>query len=66
MIGPGADFHDHHHMAFKGNYGTSFRWCDWMFGTDSYYRAYKAEQSKAAPAANGNRKAKANGHVKHH
>jgi methylsterol monooxygenase len=22
----GADFHDHHHKIFKGNYGTSFRY----------------------------------------
>ena len=43
----GAEFHDHHHMNFLGNYGTSFRWNDWMFGTDNYYNKYKKEQALA-------------------
>jgi len=42
----GADFHDHHHMVFKGNYATSFRWCDWIFGTDRLYNEWKAKQEK--------------------
>lgn len=46
----GADFHDHHHMVFLGNYGTSFRWCDWMFGTDTRYNNYKKEQAKKLKA----------------
>ncbi|KAJ3168076.1 C-4 sterol methyl oxidase [Geranomyces variabilis] len=43
----GADFHDYHHMAFKGNYSSSFRWWDWLFGTDAAYNAWRARQSGA-------------------
>ena len=32
----GADFHDHHHKVFRGNYATSFRWWDWLCNTDRY------------------------------
>merc|ERR1711916_373769 len=35
----GADFHDHHHKVFRGNYATSFRWWDWLCNTDRRYRA---------------------------
>jgi len=42
----GADFHDHHHLIFLGNYSSSFRWNDWIFGTDVRYNAYK-EQLRA-------------------
>ena len=48
----GADFHDHHHMVFLGNYGTSFRWCDWLFGTDTLYQAHKARLA-VGKAGNG-------------
>lgn len=45
----GADFHDHHHKVFLGNYGSSFRYWDWICGTDRRYNAYvKAKQDKAA------------------
>ncbi|KAI3647808.1 hypothetical protein MP228_008029 [Amoeboaphelidium protococcarum] len=44
----GADFHDHHHMAFLGNYGSSFRIWDWAFGTDKRYKAYKAAKKAAS------------------
>ncbi|GJJ14249.1 C-4 sterol methyl oxidase [Clathrus columnatus] len=37
----GADHHDFHHMAFMNNYSTSFRYLDYIFGTDDKYRAYK-------------------------
>jgi len=37
----GADYHDFHHMAFVNNFSSSFRWCDFIFGTDEKYRAYK-------------------------
>ncbi|KIJ47897.1 hypothetical protein M422DRAFT_74794 [Sphaerobolus stellatus SS14] len=37
----GADHHDFHHMAFVNNYSTSFRYLDYLFGTDNKYRAYK-------------------------
>lgn len=40
----GADFHDYHHMAFVGNYASSFRWWDALFGTDSAYHTWKAKQ----------------------
>lgn len=38
----GAEHHDFHHMAFTNNYSTSFRYLDYIFGTDNKYRAYKA------------------------
>ncbi|KAF8752773.1 sterol oxidase [Rhizoctonia solani] len=44
----GADHHDFHHMAFVNNYSTSFRWLDYMFGTDDKYRAYKARLASAS------------------
>ena len=28
-------------MAFVNNFSTSFRWCDWLFGTDTKYREYR-------------------------
>ena len=37
----GAEHHDFHHMAFVNNFSTSFRWCDWLFGTDTKYREYR-------------------------
>ncbi|KAF8586848.1 hypothetical protein K439DRAFT_1408268 [Ramaria rubella] len=73
----GADHHDFHHMAFVNNYATSFRYLDYLFGTDNKYRAYKAKlaseassrasaktESGAAPAAVGaNGHGGANGHA---
>ena len=38
----GAEHHDFHHMAFTNNFSTSFRWWDYMLGTDDKYRAYRA------------------------
>ncbi|KAG8727779.1 C-4 sterol methyl oxidase [Ceratobasidium sp. 423] len=35
-------------MAFVNNYSTSFRWLDYMFGTDDKYRAYKARLAAAS------------------
>jgi methylsterol monooxygenase len=29
------------------NFATSFRWCDYIFGTDEKYRAYKERIRKA-------------------
>jgi len=46
----GADFHDYHHMAFVGNYSSTFRWWDWIFGTDSGYNHWKAKQAILAKA----------------
>ncbi|KAJ3012742.1 UNVERIFIED_CONTAM: C-4 sterol methyl oxidase [Siphonaria sp. JEL0065] len=33
----GADFHDYHHEKFIGNYGSTFRYWDWINGTDAGY-----------------------------
>ncbi|KAI8098612.1 uncharacterized protein BX664DRAFT_319161 [Halteromyces radiatus] len=41
----GADHHDYHHQAFVGNYASSFRWWDYIFGTDKKYRAYRQRQA---------------------
>lgn len=41
----GADFHDHHHMVFLGNYSSSFRFWDWTCGTDKRYNAWKQKQA---------------------
>ncbi|KAG8901416.1 C-4 sterol methyl oxidase, partial [Tulasnella sp. 403] len=50
----GAEHHDFHHMAFTNNYSTSFRYLDYIFGTDDKYRAYRkrvaAEKAKASAA----------------
>jgi methylsterol monooxygenase len=41
----GADFHDHHHMVFLGNYSSTFRHWDWLFGTDKRYNTWKARKA---------------------
>ena len=54
----GADFHDYHHMAFIGNYSSTFRHWDWICGTDAGYKAHsvklratrKAKRAAAAAA----------------
>lgn len=45
----GADHHDFHHQAFVNCYATSFRWWDYMLGTDNKYHAYKARVAAANP-----------------
>ncbi|KAF8308538.1 putative ERG25-C-4 methyl sterol oxidase [Clavulina sp. PMI_390] len=52
----GAEHHDFHHMAFTNNYSTSFRYLDYIFGTDDKYRAYKA-RVKAGTKAGENKAA---------
>ncbi|KAL5501051.1 ERG25_2 [Sanghuangporus vaninii] len=47
----GADHHDFHHMAFVNNFSTSFRYLDYIFGTDDKYREYKEKLHKAKQAA---------------
>ncbi|KAI8886205.1 hypothetical protein K501DRAFT_321967 [Backusella circina FSU 941] len=42
----GADHHDYHHQAFIGNYASSFRWWDYVLGTDNKYRAYRKRQAQ--------------------
>lgn len=46
----GADHHDFHHMAFVNCYSTSFRWWDFVLGTDNKYHAYKSRVRAAKPA----------------
>ncbi|KAJ1551246.1 C-4 sterol methyl oxidase [Cladochytrium tenue] len=36
----GADYHDFHHMAFVGCYSSTFRYWDWLCGTDKQYREH--------------------------
>jgi len=43
----GADHHDYHHMTFNSCFSTSFRWWDYMLGTDVKYHAYKARVAAA-------------------
>ncbi|KAJ3034890.1 C-4 sterol methyl oxidase [Rhizophlyctis rosea] len=43
----GSDFHDYHHMAFVGNYSSTFRWWDWICGTDAAYNQWKKKQAAA-------------------
>ena len=38
-------------MAFVNNYSTSFRYLDFIFGTDDKYREYKAKLRKAKETA---------------
>ena len=42
----GAEHHDYHHQMFVGNYASSFRWWDYLFGTDQKYRAYRKRQKE--------------------
>ncbi|KAI8894344.1 hypothetical protein BC833DRAFT_605239 [Globomyces pollinis-pini] len=44
----GADFHDYHHAAFVGNYGSFFRIWDWLFGTSSAFYEKKERKCKEA------------------
>jgi len=37
-------------MAFVNCYSTSFRWWDYMLGTDNKYKAYKARVAAAKPS----------------
>ena len=46
----GADHHDFHHQAFVNCFSTSFRWWDYMFGTDNKYHAYRARVAAAKPS----------------
>jgi methylsterol monooxygenase len=42
----GAEFHDYHHMAFVGNYSSTFTLWDWVFGTDRKYYSWKDQQAQ--------------------
>jgi methylsterol monooxygenase len=42
IVSSGARFHDFHHYNFNGNYASTFRWWDWIFGTDKQWREFCA------------------------
>jgi len=42
----GADFHDHHHYAWTGNFATFFRYWDWICGTDQRYKLWRAKRQQ--------------------
>lgn len=52
----GAEFHDYHHEAFVNNYATSFRFWDWLLGTDLKYKAHRARQQAAKAAAHSDKR----------
>ena len=39
----GSRFHDFHHYNFNGNYASTFRFWDWLFGTDQQYKEFFAK-----------------------
>ncbi|WBW73115.1 C-4 methylsterol oxidase Erg25 [Schizosaccharomyces osmophilus] len=43
-IWAGAEHHDYHHMAFKDNYSSSFRWWDSVLHTDKNFHNHKARK----------------------
>ncbi|KAL7424700.1 C-4 sterol methyl oxidase [Cryptotrichosporon argae] len=43
----GASHHDWHHQAFTNCFSTSFRWWDYMLGTDTKYHAHLARVAAA-------------------
>mmetsp|Transcript_7693 Transcript_7693/g.15563 ORF Transcript_7693/g.15563 Transcript_7693/m.15563 type:complete len:259 (+) Transcript_7693:158-934(+) len=47
----GADFHDHHHRHYSGNYASTFIWNDLLYGTDGAYRAWKYQKVMDAKRA---------------
>ncbi|KAG9294692.1 hypothetical protein G9A89_008171 [Geosiphon pyriformis] len=47
----GAEHHDFHHMAFVNCYSTSFRWWDYLCGTDVKYHQYRKKKEQAVKAA---------------
>jgi len=42
----GAEFHDFHHMAFVGNFASTFKIWDKIFGTDDKYYQWKAKEAE--------------------
>ncbi|RPA83621.1 putative C-4 methylsterol oxidase [Ascobolus immersus RN42] len=44
----GAEHHDVHHEKFVGNYASSFRWWDYMLGTETDQVIAKMQAKKAA------------------
>jgi methylsterol monooxygenase len=47
----GSDHHDAHHQLFITNYASSFRWWDYIFGTDTKYRNLRKRQALAKEKA---------------
>eukprot|EP01027_Heterolobosea_sp_BB2_P005123 GEZU01007872.1.p1 GENE.GEZU01007872.1~~GEZU01007872.1.p1 ORF type:complete len:316 (-),score=97.42 GEZU01007872.1:336-1232(-) len=61
----GAEFHDFHHYNFKGNYSSTFRIWDIVFGTDNYYNEFikrggREKLKKLATTANNSDNKKGN------
>jgi len=42
----GSRFHDFHHYNFVGNYSSTFKWWDWLMGTDQQYKEFRKQQVK--------------------
>jgi len=42
----GARFHDFHHYNFVGNYASTFRWWDWLCGTDVQWNEFQKKTKK--------------------
>jgi len=40
----GARFHDFHHYNFTGNYASTFKWWDWLCGTDVQYNEFNKKK----------------------
>ncbi|KAF6823750.1 c-4 methylsterol oxidase [Colletotrichum plurivorum] len=43
----GAEHHDVHHERFVGNYASSFRWWDYLMGTESDFMKVKAQKKRS-------------------
>jgi len=39
----GVRYHDFHHRNFTGNFAPTFRWWDWLFGTDKQYKEFLSQ-----------------------
>ncbi|KAJ3249806.1 C-4 sterol methyl oxidase [Chytriomyces hyalinus] len=52
----GADWHDYHHLAFIGNYGSTFRYWDWICGTDVGYIKHTAKKAEMLQRSGGEKK----------
>jgi len=46
----GHSFHDYHHMAFEGNFGSTFAFWDYICGTDKDFRAIERVKQKNGEA----------------
>ncbi|GBG73000.1 hypothetical protein CBR_g12719 [Chara braunii] len=56
----GSHHHDYHHRLLytkSGNYGSTFTYMDWLFGTDTGYRKLKALEKEKGAHATADKKA---------